>query len=354
MELYPLLLEPLERTAIWGGHALVERYGKHAEASAKIGESWECWDENRTTTGAYAGKTLADLRGELGHDLTGRTDPKHIFPLLTKLIDAREALSVQVHPGDEYAARVEHQRTGKTESWYILEAHEGASIVLGWNRDTSRGEYLERVKDGSLDELLRRVPAKAGDVFYLPAGTLHAIGRGIILFETQQASDLTYRIFDYNRKGPDGKPRELHVEKAADVLNYQECTAGSLAPLSYHLDGLPRTTLVADRNFIVERITLDSERRGIDLDGAPLVVLALGSPLELETRGKTLRLEPFQTAVVPAALDIVMARSLGENNEGAAILTAAPPADQYAIERRFSRAGVAAAESTKFLAQFTG
>jgi len=347
--LAPFAIEPLEREAIWGGHALVERYGKHAPAGTTIGESWECWDENRVRGGAFAGKTLAELRAELGQELTGHADPVAPFPLLTKLIDARHSLSVQVHPGDDYARRVEHQPNGKSECWYVLEAEPDARIVLGWNRDTSRGEYLERIKDGSLGSLLRHVPARPGDVFHLPAGTLHAIGPGIVLFEVQQPSDLTYRIFDFNRLGPDGKPRPLHVEKAADVLDFKESSAGALQTLRYQLHGLKRTVLVAEEYFIVERVALDDEFRGLDLDGSPLAVLALSAPIELEARGFSVRLEPYETAIVPAALETIMVRAVGAD---AAMLTAEPPADRETIERRFSRAAVPFADSTAFLAQF--
>jgi mannose-6-phosphate isomerase len=347
--LYPFVLEPLERELLWGGQALATRYGKPGSAQARIGESWECWDANRIRNGEVSGKTLGELRGLLGHALTGHADPSGLFPLLTKFIDAHHALSVQVHPDDDYARRVEHQPSGKTECWYVLEAEPGATIVLGWNRDTSRGEYLERVKDGSLAEILRHVPVQPGDTFYLPAGTLHAIGKRVILFEVQQPSDLTYRIFDYNRFGPDGKPRQLHVEKAADVLDFHASTAGALRPLEYALHGLRRTTLVAERHFIVERIALDAERRGLDLDGSPLTVTALETPVELEARGTPVRLEPYQTAVIPAALETVMLRAL---EESAVILTAEPPSDPDAIERRFSRASVPVTQSTTFLAQF--
>jgi mannose-6-phosphate isomerase len=347
--LYPFVLEPLEREMIWGGHALASRYGKPGSPAAKLGESWECWDKNRVTNGEAEGSTLAQLRTRLGRALTGHADPNAAFPLLTKFIDARHALSVQVHPSDEYAQRVEHQPAGKTECWYVLEADPGATIVLGWNRATSRGEYEERVRDGSLTELLRHVPARPGDVFYLPAGTLHAIGKGIVLFEVQQSSDLTYRIFDYNRPGPDGKPRELHVEKAGDVLDYRAGTTAALSSLDYDLHGLRYRTLVAARYFIVEHITLDAERRGLDLDGSPLAVTALATPVELEARGTVVRLEAYQSAVVPAGLETVMLRGLGEN---AALLAATPPADPEVIERRFSRAGVPVGDSTSFLAQF--
>ncbi len=354
--LEPFALEPYEKEVIWGGHALVERYGKHAPSpEAKVGESWECSDANRVRGGAYAGETLAALRAKLGRALTGGSDPAATFPLLTKLIDAREALSVQVHPDDAYARRVEHQPNGKTECWFVLEADPGAEIVLGWNRATSRGEYLERVRDGSLDELLRRVPVKPGDAFHLPAGTLHAIGAGIVLFETQQTSDLTYRIYDYDRKGPDGKPRALHVEKAADVLSYGECRRGALVPLEYELDGLRRTALVADANFIVEKVEPDSERRGLDLDGMPLVVQALAAPVELEARGERVRLEPYQTAIVPAAFDVAMLRGFAADNDGdpeSACLIAAPPADRDALDRRLGRAGIPDVRVAEFLTQF--
>jgi mannose-6-phosphate isomerase len=349
--LYPLAIVPDEREAIWGGSSLATRYGKHAPPDARIGESWECYDGNAVGNGAFAGATIGELRARLGADLMGAADPAAPFPLLTKLIDARAALSVQVHPDDAYARRVEHAPNGKTECWYVLEADPGAEIVLGWNRATTRAEYLERVREASLDDVLRRVPARPGDAFYLPAGTLHAIGAGIVLFETQQTSDLTYRIYDYDRRDADGKPRELHVEKAADVLDYRVSFAGALHALSYELDGLRRTTLVADRNFIVERIDVPGERRGLDLEGMPLVVQALATRVELEARGATLVLEPYQSAVVPAALDVVMVRAAAGAERGS-LLVAAPPRDASALERRFGRAGVSLASATDFLAQF--
>jgi mannose-6-phosphate isomerase len=334
---------------IWGGRALVERYGKPGNAAAKIGESWECWDDNRVLNGTFAGRTIAQLRSELGSTLVGALDPERRFPILTKFIDARHALSVQVHPDDAYAKRVEGEPNGKTECWYVLEAEPDAKIVLGWNRNTSRGEFLERLKEGSLDQLLRRVPVRAGDVFYLPAGTLHAIGAGIVIYETQQASDLTYRVFDYNRVGPDGKPRPLHVEKAADVLDYRKSEAGPIRALEYVLDGLRRTTLVADLRFAVERVALSRQARGLDLEGMPLVATALDKPVELESLGARAELAPYQTALVPAADDVVMVRGLAD---GARILTAAPPRHRDALPERYARAAVPVDQSTDFLAQF--
>jgi mannose-6-phosphate isomerase len=349
--LAPLPLEPKLSPAIWGGSALVERYGKHGDPSFALGESWECYDANAIASGPFEGTTLATLRTELGAALMGPLDATARFPILTKIIDARDNLSVQVHPDDAYARRVEHQPNGKTECWYILDAAPGAELVLGWNRDTDRAEYERRVADGTLGELLRRVPVKPGDAFYLPAGTLHAIGAGIVLFEVQQASDLTYRIFDYNRKDPNGRARELHVEKAADVLDYRQSHAHALRGLRYQLDGLMRTTLVADPHFIVERVELEENAHGLDLEGQPLVVLALGGPVELEVRGEAVRLEPYASALIPAAMDVLMVRAF-DPARPAALLTAAPPRDAYEIERRFNRAAVDVRDSTAFLAQF--
>ena len=349
--LAPLALVPQERELLWGGNALVRRYGKHASPTATIGESWECFDGNAIASGAFAGRTLADVRAELGSALMGSIDPTAPFPLLTKIIDARQPLSVQVHPGDAYARTVEHQPCGKTECWYVLEAEPGATIVLGWNRDITRDEYLTRVRDGSLGELLREVPVRPGDVFHLPAGTMHAIGAGIVLFETQQTSDLTYRIFDYNRKGPDGNPRPLHVEKAADVLNYRASTGGALQHLTYEQAGLTRSVLVADTHFTVERITLQTHPCEIDLEGMPLVVFALKRSVRLAAGGVELRLQPYESAVVPAALGTLTVCSGGEE-ERAQIVTSAPPASPDAVARRAREANVDPDVVRAFVAQF--
>ncbi len=154
---YPYLLDPKLTTQVWGGDELVRIYGKHGDPNARLGESWECWDADRVTNGALAGSTVADLRAELGAALLGDLDPKQIFPVLTKIITAHDWLSVQVHPDDAYAQRVEHQPFGKTECWYVMDAQPGAEIVYGWTRKTSRDEYERRVADGTLGELLRKI-----------------------------------------------------------------------------------------------------------------------------------------------------------------------------------------------------
>jgi mannose-6-phosphate isomerase len=307
-KLYPLLLEPKLVPLIWGGDTLVRRYGKHGDPHIAIGESWECWDENRVLNGVHTGKTIAELREELKEELVGSLDSARIFPLLTKIIDAQQSLSVQVHPDDSYARRIEKQPNGKTECWYILETQPDATLVLGWNRDTSRDEYLARVQDGTLGELLHHIPVHSGDVFYVPAGTLHAIGAGIVLFEVQQASDLTYRIFDWNRVGSDGKPRPLHLEKAADVLEYRQSRTES-HPAAHVPNQNGRTVLMADRYFTLERMECDTHARALDTGNAPTVLMALGTRMVLEANGATVSLPAYCTALLPAALASVTVRA---------------------------------------------
>ena len=334
--------------AIWGGDALVKRFGKPGDPTARLGESWECWDDNAIAGGDYSGETLAAVRAQLGRDLTGPADPAQRFPVLTKIIDAREALSVQVHPDDAYAQRVEQQPVGKTECWYILAAEPGAELVLGWTHDTNRAEYERRVADGTLGEILRRVPVAPGQAYYLPAGTLHAIGAGIQLFEAQQASDLTYRIFDWNRVGADGKPRELHVAKAADVLDFRATMPGAVTQLAFADAGVERTIAIADRRFAVERIRIARSGAGIATDGRPLALMAMGTVLSLDTGGAASELRAWETAVVPAAAERVAFAAPGE-----ALVVRVDP-DLARLRESAAAAGVPAAALEAFCGQFSG
>ena len=343
--LYPYLLEPLEKAAIWGGNALVTRYGKNAAAGEDIGESWECWDANRIENGSLAGETLAGLRRALGSELMGTLPAEQPFPVLTKIIDARQALSVQVHPDDGYAQRVEHQPNGKTECWYILRADPGAELVLGWTRDTDRAEYERRVADGSLGELLRRVPVRAGETYYLPAGTLHAIGAGIELFEAQQASDLTYRIFDWNRRGSDGQPRELHVAKAADVVDFRAGHQRAVVTIGFSEGALERTLLIGDERFALERVRATGPGR-IDTDGGPLAVSALATPVGVAVGTTVVDLPAYATVVVPAAVHALTVRSAGE------MLVVRPQPRLDKLRTAALQGGVSEARVEAFFGQF--
>lgn len=348
--LYPYVLQPKLAAAIWGGGDLVERFGKYGDPSKTWGESWECWDANVVLNGALAGESVAQLRTRLGAQFLGDLDPARMFPILTKIITARDWLSVQVHPDDAYAQRVEHQPNGKTECWYVLEARSGAELVMGWARETSRDEYERRVKDGTLGEILQRVPVKAGDAFYIPAGRVHAIGPGITLYETQQASDLTYRMYDWNRVGADGQPRQLHVEKAADVLDYRASNAEhSLEELTYAAEGFSRTALIADAHFLVERIVATETAASLSTRNRPLIVTALNEGLELHCEDGSAILAPYETALVPAGAQSVSIRGAGGSSPFVGVLPSPAP---EAMQKRLHDAGVALPLVERFLAQF--
>ncbi|MGI8968906.1 MAG: type I phosphomannose isomerase catalytic subunit, partial [Chloroflexota bacterium] len=184
--LYPMLIKPRYDERIWGGHNLARLLGKDAPANEKIGESWEVYDQNSVCNGAYAGRTIEDLRADMKRELTGHVDPSAVFPMLTKLLDAQDVLSVQVHPDDAEAKRLEHEPYGKTECWYVIHAEPGAEIIYGFSRDTDEREYQERLENGTLNEILRSIRVHEHDVVYLPARTLHAIGAGIVVYELQQ------------------------------------------------------------------------------------------------------------------------------------------------------------------------
>lgn len=225
MELYPLLFEQNLHAVVWGGNQL--RPYKGLEPSDEpIGESWEVSAVLSRTSlvsnGVYAGKDLISVINEQPGAILGKkVNEKYNsqLPLLVKFIDAKRDLSIQVHPNDEMAQR-EHGKMGKSEMWYIIKAEEGAHLYAGFKEEITPYEYQKRVEDGTITEVLADHQVKAGDVFYLPAGRVHAICGGIMLAEVQQSSDVTYRIFDYNRLGMDGKPRELHTELAAQALDY--------------------------------------------------------------------------------------------------------------------------------------
>ncbi|MCR5678892.1 MAG: class I mannose-6-phosphate isomerase [Prevotella sp.] len=225
MSLYPLLFQPNLHTVVWGGNQL--RPYKGLEPSDEpIGESWEVSAVPSSTSivsnGQWKGCSLIEVINEQPEAILGsKVNEKYQgkLPLLVKFIDAKKDLSIQVHPDDEMAMR-EHGKMGKSEMWYVIKADKRAHLYAGFKQEITPYEYQKRVEDGSIVEVLADHEVKAGDVFYLPAGRVHAICGGIMLAEVQQSSDVTYRIFDYNRPGMDGKPRELHTQLAAKALDF--------------------------------------------------------------------------------------------------------------------------------------
>ena len=224
--LYPLMFQQNFFELVWGGHKLKPLKGLDAD-DAKIGESWEIsaipGKESLVSNGVLKGKKLSELATEYKELLLGRNVVKlygTTFPLLIKFIDAENDLSIQVHPNDELA-KVRHNCLGKTEMWFVIDAKPGAYLYSGFASPISKYEYEKRIEDGSICDVLARHEVKRGDVFFIPAGRVHAICGGIMIAEIQQSSDITYRIFDYNRPGLDGKPRQLHTELAKDAIDYR-------------------------------------------------------------------------------------------------------------------------------------
>lgn len=263
-ELYPLLFEPVLKQYIWGGRNLERLLGRILP-DGNVAESWEiAAHEDGSSTiinGRYAGLSLMDVFDFLGVDLIGRRNAwafeRHKFPLLVKLLDAHDKLSVQVHPNDEYALANEGNELGKTEMWVILHAEPLAEIVLGVRQGTNASLFREAIIDGTLERYLHRIPVSSGDFVCVPSGTIHAILGGILIAEIQQNSNTTYRIFDWNRV-QDGKPRPLHIDKALGVSNFAmiEPVLQSAEIIGWN-GGIHRCILCRNQYFITERIEFD-------------------------------------------------------------------------------------------------
>lgn len=224
----PVKLSPAFKDYLWGGERLKSEFNKKSQLSP-LAESWELSahkdGESIVSGGEFDSLPLTEYVSAIGAEALGENSAGYdYFPLLIKLIDAKGDLSVQVHPSDEYAL-IHEGEYGKTEMWYILDCDEGACLYYGFSRDVSREEYECAIKEERLCELLNRVPVKRGDVFFIPAGTVHAIGAGIVICEIQQNSNTTYRVYDYGRRDKEGKLRPLHVEKALEVSNLKKSPA---------------------------------------------------------------------------------------------------------------------------------
>lgn len=242
MSIYPLKLEPVFKDYLWGNGLLKKLYNKKTPYEVTA-ESWEvsCHPNGMSTVanGEYAGMTLAEVVEKLDADLLGRplaSFDKERFPLLVKFIDAYDRLSIQVHPKDDYAKVNENGELGKTEMWYIIDAKPGATLAFGVKPGTKKEDFATALKNGAPEDMINFVPVKKGDMFFVPAGLLHAIGAGILIAEIQQNSDTTYRVFDYNRRGADGQLRPLHIDKALDVIDFDadcEVTKGDNITCKY-------------------------------------------------------------------------------------------------------------------------
>lgn len=237
---------------LWGGERLKTEYGKITDKTP-CAESWELSFHKDGLTKIADGRTLKEVvtPGMLGKNC----ERFQFFPVLIKLIDAKRNLSVQVHPSDDYALKYENSY-GKTEMWYIVGADEGAGIYCGFKRDTSKEEFLDYLNKGKVEELLNFIPVKKGESYFIASGTVHAIGAGCLICEIQQNSNLTYRVYDYNRRGADGKLRELHIDKAVNVINFKK-----YAPVTFENEAGENGKILAKCNYFnVSELELDGEK----------------------------------------------------------------------------------------------
>jgi mannose-6-phosphate isomerase len=248
--LQPLFLKPVFKERIWGGTALAEKFGYEIPTE----HTGECWaisahpnGPSIIENGPYAGLSLDKLWKK--HPELFGNPAQEVFPLLTKILDANADLSVQVHPEDTYAKIHENGDLGKTECWYILDCKDGADMIFGHNARTSE-EFIQQINEGRWDELLRRVKIKPGDFFYVPSGTIHALCEGTLVLETQQSSDTTYRVYDYDRRDSEGNLRELHLEKANDVTTVPHKETG-VTPTVEERENATVTTFVESEFFSV-------------------------------------------------------------------------------------------------------
>jgi len=264
LELYPLRFRPLLREYIWGGRRLETLLGKTLGNGDTYAESWEVVDHGASQSivddGPLAGKTLNELLGEYGPQMLGRHYPQTRFPLLLKYLDAHRDLSVQVHPDDAGGALLDPPDLGKTEAWVIVHAQPGAKVYAGLKRGFDRSAFEREINRGSAELCLHSFEPQAGDCIFIPAGVVHAIGAGLVVAEIQQASDTTFRLYDWNRVDASGQPRQLHIEQGLNAIDYDRGPVDPVEPVTVSDTGAER--LVKCDKFVLDRwrFTPDSTR----------------------------------------------------------------------------------------------
>ena len=311
IRLYPLKFKPILKETVWGGTKLHEMLGKPMETLSNIAESWElsCVKENISvaTNGLLRGKNLSQLLEIYQKDLVG----SHVyekygnnFPILLKFIDAKEPLSIQVHPNDKIAEK-KHNSLGKPEMWYIIHAETDAYIINGFNSKITKDEYVKAVEENSLEQHLEKHPVVAGDVFFIPAGRVHAIGAGVMLAEIQQTSDVTYRIYDYNRLDSNGTPRELHTKQAKRAIDFK---IPQTYKSDYKLLKNKAIELVKSSGFVTSILEIDKpvDRDYKDLDSFVILTSIEGLTAIEFKDGKKENLKTGETLLIPAIIHQIM------------------------------------------------
>lgn len=305
--LYPLKFQPIFKDKIWGGDKIRKILNKDIGNLPNCGESWEisgvAEEISVVTNGFLKGNNLEELIEIYMGDLVGDKIYEKFgteFPLLFKFIDARDKLSIQVHPNDELAEE-RHKAYGKTEMWYVLQADEGSQLITGFNRPITKEEYLKLFNSGRLEEILNYEPVKSGDSFFIPAGLVHAIGGGILLAEIQETSDVTYRIFDFNRVDEKGHPRELHTELALDAIDFE---LGSHSRVKYNAVENTSTVLAECQYFTTNILPLSNkiEKDFSEKDTFVIYMCVEGSCSFIWNEGK-IDIRKGETILIPALIN---------------------------------------------------
>lgn len=305
MTLYPLLMIPALHTRVWGGRQLETVLGKTLPTAEPYGESWEMHDTATVANGPLAGRSVGSLLSEYGAALIGSgNDPAEGMPLLVKFLDAQDWLSVQVHPDDEQARALEGDPRGKTEAWYVAAAAPGARLVNAIQPGYSREDVASAIRENRLEDLLVYAEAQVGDVLLNHAGGIHALGPGLLIYEIQQSSDVTYRLYDWGRVGLDGKPRPLHIEKGLTVSRLGEIpaltpTAGSSLPV---VDVVQCPYFQTRLHQLTPR---NGTRISLDTGGTHFHILtSIAGSVVIRAGAEAVTLGAWQTALIPASVGI--------------------------------------------------
>jgi mannose-6-phosphate isomerase len=305
--LYPFTFQPVFKERVWGGRELERLYGKKLPLGAVIGESWEIsdrpGDESVIANGKFAGKNLRWLMENHAVEILGSAKPaaEGRFPLLCKILDAREKLSLQVHP--PAGKTTELRGEPKTEMWFIADAAPDASLFVGIKCGVTRAEFEKKIDDGSVADCFHRIPVKAGDTMFLPSGRVHAIGGGLVIFEIQQNSDTTYRVFDWNRVGLDGRPRELHVAQSLASIDFNDFEP-KLVETKFVADGkIQKRALANDPLFNVETWKLNSSTSGLLKPKKLQIVAVTAGEVEIKSGAPAVNLSAGQFSLIPASLE---------------------------------------------------
>ena len=303
--LYPLRFQPILKERLWGGRELATLYGKPLPPGRPIGESWEISDRpgdvSVVANGPLAGQALRWLMQNHGGAVLGDAAARDgRFPLLVKILDAHEILSVQVHPPAAIAPTLGGEP--KTELWYVTRAGPGARLSAGLKPGVSRAVFEHHLRHGTVEGCIHQVPVQPGDAMFLPSGRLHALGAGLVIFEIQQSSDTTYRVFDWNRVGPDGRPRELHVEQALACIDFEDVEPG-LVSASWQDEGAcQRRRLTGHPLFAVDELRASQPARRAWAGGRASILGVVSGRLRLDhpASGEQFELAPGEFALLPA------------------------------------------------------